>query len=462
MLHRASDTLAAKLPFFYGYLMIPLAMMLQITTSPGQTFAFSAFTPSFRQAFAMSDSHLTFAYMLGTFLAAIPLTIVGPLSDRFGLKGLSTLAVLGVSLTCWLASFATGWWNLLLVFFLLRLLGQGSLSLLGGNAISMWFRNRIGRVSALMSIGTAFAFAWVPGMIRNSIDAIGWRDTYQVIAVLVAATTLPLVLIFFRNRPEEIGQSVDGGHTHRTPTQNDKTPLAGSQQPTRTEPDAIAIAIETEPSMTFAQAIRTPAFWILAVTNLAWALIGTGVVFYLYIICQQRGFEVDVPSNLFKTFGLCMLAGQLGGGVLADFVRLNRMLGLGTAMLCLGISSLLVGRSETTLQAFAVFFGGGQGLLLAVGSVVWVRYYGRQSLGSIRGSAWCATVAGSGCGPLLMGMSLDRYGSFDPAIKLFLVTMGILAVASWFAINPSKVLNPEPSLIVPDKDLIVPGKEIDG
>lgn len=406
--------------------MIPLAMLLQITTSPGQTFAFSAFTPSFRQAFAMSDSHLTLAYMLGTFLAAIPLTIVGPLSDRFGLKWLSALAVLGVSATCWLASTATGWWNLLLVFFLLRFLGQGTLSLLSGNAISMWFRNRIGRVSALISIGTALAFAWVPGLIADSIDSIGWRQTYQGIALWVVACTLPLVLVFFRNRPEELGQCVDGAHLNRMPHSD---AVSENGKP---------IKADTEPSMTFAQAIRTPAFWILAVTNLAWALIGTGVVFYLYTICQQRGFDARVPSNLFKTFGLCMLAGQLGGGVLADFVRLNRMLGVGTAMLCIGIGSLLIGQSETTLHTFAVFFGGGQGLLLAVGSVVWVRYYGRESLGAIRGSAWCATVAGSGCGPLLMGLSLDHYESFDPAITLFLATMTILSIASWFAVIPKQ------------------------
>ncbi|TWU57668.1 MFS transporter [Rubripirellula reticaptiva] len=431
MLHRASDTLAARLPFFYGYLMIPLAMVLQITTSPGQTFAFSAFTPSFRQAFAMSDSHLTLAYMLGTFLAAIPLTIVGPLSDRFGLKWLSASAVLGVSATCWLAATASGWWNLLLVFFLLRFLGQGALSLLSGNAISMWFRNRIGRVSAMMSIGTALAFAWVPGLIADSINSIGWRQTYQGIALLVTVCTLPLVLIFFRNRPEEIGQCVDGGQPHRTLNSGAVPKNDGLDEP---------IKIETEPSLTFAQAIQTPAFWILAVTNLAWALIGTGVVFYLYTICQQRGFDARVPSNLFKTFGLCMLAGQLGGGVLADFARLNRMLGVGTAMLCIGIGSLLVGRSETTLHTFTVFFGGGQGLLLAVGSVVWVRYYGRESLGAIRGTAWCATVAGSGCGPLLMGLSRDHYESFDPAITLFLAIMILLSIASWFAVIPKRDL----------------------
>ncbi|KAA1258738.1 putative MFS-type transporter YhjX [Rubripirellula obstinata] len=428
MLSRISDTLARRLPFFYGYVMIPLAMVLQITTSPGQTFAFSAFTPSFRETFQMSDSHLTLAYMLGTFFAAVPLTFIGPLSDRFGLRVLSCLAVLGLSTTCWIASMASGWWTLLLVFFFLRFLGQGSLTLLAGNTVSMWFHSRIGRVSAMMSVGTAVAFAWVPGWIRESILNNGWRETYQSISLLVLASTLPMVLIFFRNRPEDLGQNVDGKIFSHDPDEN------------ATE-ESVSVQIKTERSLTFAEAIRTPAFWILGAANSAWALIGTGIIFYLYILCQQRGFDDQVASGLFKTIGLCMLAGQLGGGVLADFVRLNRMLGVGVVMLCIGVASLLLGsfivsQSEIMLQTYSAFFGGGQGLLLAVGAVVWVRYFGRDSLGAIRGSVMCATVAGSGCGPLLMGLSLDYYGSFDLALIAFLVILSVLTVASWFAIKP--------------------------
>ena len=65
-----SDRLAARLPFFYGYVMIPVAMMIQIGTSPGQTFAISAFTPEIRRSLELSDSRLSLAYILGTFLAA--------------------------------------------------------------------------------------------------------------------------------------------------------------------------------------------------------------------------------------------------------------------------------------------------------------------------------------------------------------------------------------------------------
>ncbi len=418
MIHAVSNRLAGRLPFFYGYVMIPVAMFVQIATSPGQTFAVSAFTPSFREALQISDSRLSLAYMLGTLFAAIPLALVGPMSDRWGLKGITLSAVMGLSGACYLASKAGGFFSLLAVFFLLRFLGQGSLSLLSANSIAMWFRTRMGRVSAVMSVGTAIAFAWIPEWISRSIAAIGWRATYQAMAVIVLLVMLPMIVVLFRDRPEDVGQAVDGVRSSDGP-QGDNESLRHAPR-----------------SLTMSQAIRCRSFSILAATNAVWAMAGTGVVFYLFTLCADRGFATEVPANLFKTLGLSMLAMQLLGGVLADFLSLNKLLGVGTVMLSVGLGVICAADTELALHGFAGLFGGGQGLLLAVGAVVWVRYFGRAHLGSIRGAVWCCTVAGSGCGPLVMGVSRDYSGGFGPALAAFFTAMCVLALAAWWATPP--------------------------
>ncbi len=412
-----SDRLAARLPFFYGYVMMPVAMLIQMCTSPGQTFAISAFAPAIRESLQLSDSQLSLAYMMGTLMAALPLSLVGPLSDRWGLRGTTFVATVALSIACWMAAQVTGFLSLLVVFSLLRFLGQGSLTLLSGNAISMWFRTKIGRVSALMSIGTAVTFAWMPQWIADSIHAFGWRQTYQGMSVIVAASILPLLVAFYRNRPEDVGQCVDG-----------MRPLgdaAGGESPPN-PPD----------SWSLSAAMRGRTFYILAATTTFWAMTGTGIVFYLFTLCDDRGLHSSVPGDVFKTFGLTMLVMQLTGGVLADYLPLNRMLGLGTTMLAVGLGILMVD-SIATLHGFAILFGGGQGLMIAVGSVVWVRYYGRTHIGSIRGTVWSCTVAGSGCGPLLMGVVHDSFGGFEPAIAAFAAVMCILALAAWWATPPT-------------------------
>ena len=102
--------------------MIPVAMLLQIATSPGQTFAVSAFTPYLRESLKLTDSQLSLAYMLGTLLAALPLMLVGPLSDRYGLRGISLIAIGMLSAACYFAAKVTNFYSLLAAFFLLRFL----------------------------------------------------------------------------------------------------------------------------------------------------------------------------------------------------------------------------------------------------------------------------------------------------------------------------------------------------
>ncbi len=412
--------MAARLPFFYGYVMIPVAMFVQIATSPGQTFAISAFTPSLRAALGINDSLLSLAYMLGTVGAAIPLSFVGPLSDRYGLKGITFVAVVALSAACYFASQVTGFFTLLAAFFLLRFLGQGSLSLLSSNVIAMWFRTRMGRVSAVMSIGTAIAFAWIPELISDWIAVIGWRETFRGIAVVLVIAMLPMIVLFFRDRPEDVGQRVDGL----------------PEPPTNQQSDGIEQNRSHARSLTMQEALRTRAFYILAATHTVWAMAGTGILFYLFTLCEDRGFETSVPATLFKTFGLSMLAMQLTGGVLADFLPLHKLLGIGTLMMSIGFGLIAFGQTESALHGFAGLFGGGQGLLLAVSAVIWVRYYGRTHLGSIRGSTWCWTVAGSGCGPLLMGLTRDYTGGFGAAIAVFFAAMCVLAVSAWWATPP--------------------------
>lgn len=418
-----SDLIARRLPVFYGYIMLPMAMLLQIGTSPGQTFAVSAFTPALLESLSLSEGQLALAYMLGTLFAAVPLSVVGPLSDRMGLRWTTILASVALAATCYFASTVDGFYGIFAAFFLLRFLGQGSLSLLSSNTTAMWFRNRIGRVSAIMSIGTAAAFAWVPQWLSQSIAAYGWRWTYQAIAACVLVGLVPMLFLFYRNRPEDVGQSLDGVRRDRI----------DPAKPT-------ALKLDSEISLSLSEALKTKSFFIIGLTSAVWAMIGTGVVFYLFTLCQDRGYADDTAANLFKTFGLCMLVMQFGGSIAADYLALNRLLGIGATMLAAGLVALRWGDSVLAMHGFALLFGGGQGLLIAVSGVVWVRYYGREHLGSIRGAVWCATVAGSGCGPLIMGQIKDRMMTYDPAIVVFLLLMIPLAFASWWIRPPESSL----------------------
>lgn len=209
-LESPSRRLAARLPFYYGWVMLPIAMLAAIATGPGQTFGVSVFNPSLRLTLGLSHSQLTGAYMIGTLLAALPQPYIGSLMDRFGIRRVMFVIVILLGLACIFMSQVQGLLMLFLAFFLLRLLGQGALTLLATNTLAMWFQVRLGTVAGIMNAGVAGSIALIPPMILVLINQVGWRGAYATLGVLVWLVMLPLLLLFYRNRPEDVGQSLDG------------------------------------------------------------------------------------------------------------------------------------------------------------------------------------------------------------------------------------------------------------
>ena len=60
----------------------------------------------------------------------------------------------------------------------------------------------------------AGAWGLVPVAIVALIDAVGWRGTYLVFAAILVGGFLPLVALFLRQSPREIGQVPDGLRFH--------------------------------------------------------------------------------------------------------------------------------------------------------------------------------------------------------------------------------------------------------
>ncbi|MEQ8789109.1 MAG: MFS transporter [Pirellulaceae bacterium] len=423
------DPVVAATPFFYGWVMLPVAMAGQIATSPGQTFGISAFNPSFLTALSLSDAELGGAYMLGTLAASPLISLVGPLMDRHGIRRVMTIVVLLFGGACLAASQVTGLFTLFLAFFALRLLGQGALTLLASNTLAMWFHDRLGTAAGVMSLGMPAAFAVVPTMNLLLIHRFGWRWAYAILGLAVWGVMLPLMLVFFRNRPEDIGQLPDGGVKPKSPSLPDRSDMSEmSPEPRLDVPD----------SLTLSEAMATRAYWILMVTNAAWALVGTGIVFHIVSLFESRGLTAAETSLFFPCFAGSMAATLFLGGMLADRVRLNLLLLVSMLGTTVSVVYLNYVADAWAVAVYAVAQGAAQGLFMVLMQTAWPRYFGRVHLGKIRGTVWTATVAGSSVGPFIMGVVKDALHSYDLAIWLFAGLYGVLMIAALFVTPPRR------------------------
>jgi MFS family permease len=410
------DPVVSRVPFFYGWVMLPVAMLIQIATSPGQTFGVSVFNPFLRESLSLSQSAFSGAYTLGTFLASFPQTLVGALMDRFGLRRTLVGVVLIFGLACFWMSQVSGVVTLFIAFLFLRMLGQGAMGLLSANTVAMWFNRRLGFTSGLMSLGMAIASGGMPALGVWLIGDFGWRWAYVILGLGVWALMLPVLGVFYRNRPEDVGQVIDG-----------KVALTEAAQ-----------QAENARAFSLPEAMKTRAYWIGAAVMAHWSMIGTGIQFHLVQIFLDRGMTTADAALAFSFLAGAGACGRLVGGILADRLPLNALLACAPAILACGVFLLLQVSNTGAILIFGCAMGFGQGMLQSVHSTLWVRYYGRVHLGKIRGSLSTIGVAASSLGPFAMGFAYDTFGGYSEILRIFLVLVATMAFVGLLATKPKR------------------------
>ena len=329
--------------------------------------------------------------MAGTMLAALPLTYVGALMDRYGPRRVLFGVVFLFGITCLGMTQVSGLVTLFLAFFFLRLLGQGAMSMMARNALAMWFNKRLGTASGMASVGLAVAIGGIPALSIALIEAYGWRGAYAILGGLVWLLVFPLLVFVFRNRPEDMRQVPDGGW------------VGDGQAPVQVE----------DPGYTLREVFRARSYWIAVCCMASWSMSGTGVQFHIVSIFAGRGLDAAAVAKMFSVYAVVMAGGRFLAGVLADRFRLNLLLSVALVAQCLGLVALNELDPVWLPLVFPIFSALGSSLLVSVGETMWVRYYGRRHLGKIRGSVSTIGVASSGVGPFIMGAAFDFFGGFQ-------------------------------------------------
>ena len=405
-----------RLPFFYGWIMLPVVMVLLVCTSPGQTFGVAIFIPYIKDSLVLTSGQLSGAYMAGTLLASLPLIWVGILMDRYGSRRVLFAVVVLFGLTCISMNFVSNLTSLFFVFFFLRLLGQGSLSMLARNALAMWFDRRLGFASGLSNVGMSLAVGAVPALGIALISSYGWRSAYAILGIGLWVVILPLLIFVFKDSPDQVGENIDG-----------KTGGIDKENPVK----------ETD-SLSMSEVMRTKSFWIVNACIASWSMSGTATQFHIVEIFSERGLgEIDV-ALMFSVFALVSAIGRIAGGILSDLLPQHVMVVLAMVLQGIGLSMLNLVVPSWLPFVFGVTSGLGSSLALAVSETVWVRYYGRKHLGKIRGITYAIGVAASGIGPFFMGVGFDMMNSFTQVIWGCAIVSIILAVFGLFATSPRR------------------------
>ena len=402
---------------FSGWRMLLLAWLAIFLSGPGQTYGTSAFVDPMIEELEMSRSLFSTLYSVGTLASAAALMLLGRQIDRRGSRAIMALAAVGLAAGAVTLGLANGPVLVLIGFGLTRAFGQGLLGLSARTLVPHWFVRQRGRAFSVLGLASTFSLALFPPFHERMISWLGWRNAWFVDAAFLALVFAPIIYIFLRDRPEDVGQYPDG------------------ERPIGDEAIAAAEA-EAERGMTLRQAFRTFPFWGLVGASVVPSLVVTGLAFNQVAIFTDKGLPSSLAATTFTVESLFALPTTLAIGWLVDRFPVRYVLLAGQVSLGLGMVALLASDGIPLALVYAALRGAAGVLWMVGADIAWPQYFGRKHLGSIRGFGIGVGVLGSALGPLPFGIVYDTFGGYTPAIASLLVLPVIAGILVWFSKPP--------------------------
>jgi MFS family permease len=410
----SSSKLPFKSSFFFGWVIVFLSALTLFFSGPGQTYSVSVFIDSYIHDFGRSRSIVSSMYSIGTLFAGLAMGVVGNLFDRFGHRIMTTLIAFVFGVACLWMSLVNNAPLLLAGFFLIRLLGQGSMGLSSTTLVPQWFMSKKGQALSFVSLGGTMSSALLPPINNWLIQTYGWRFGWQVWAFLLCTVMAPVALLFIRNSPEEFGLLPD--NRLDTYALDEKKFLK-------------------EENWTLKQAVRTRSFWLIIFCAMVPAAIGTGLIFHQVSIMSQIGLAPENAALVLSMMALVRIPVVLVSGPIADRVPIRYLLVTTTGLFLVSMIILLNADSFLLAVLYGLIFGARMGLQGVVLGVIWPEYYGRRYLSSIRGVTKMADTIGTSLGPFAFGLAYDVFGNYRQILLISLI-FPILGVVSALLSTP--------------------------
>ncbi|MEM9613104.1 MAG: MFS transporter [Actinomycetota bacterium] len=416
-------------------LVLVLATLTLTLTGPGQTIGVAVFTDHLVADLGLGRSEVSTAYLIGTLVGAALLPWVGRAIDRRGVRLAQMVIATAFAAALFGMSLVDGFVALALGFTGIRFLGQGSLSLVATVTVSVHFVRNRGTALGIFNTATGALMALVPVVVAVLIDAVGWRDAWRVLSVVILVVVVPIAAVGYRNLPR-------GSAATATPSlQADGAAPSdtSSTEPASTQPASPEPASTDGPAFERGEAVRTPQFWMLAVTNGTAGMLVTGLNFHQIDLLGRAGLSATAAAALFIPQMVGSTAAGLIVGTAADRLGTRYIPALGMGLLTAAhLLAAVVGPGPLVL-AYSVVLGATGAALRTGTSTMLPDWYGVKNLGAIQGLLNLFTVGGSALGPVALAVVEGRFGSYRPAVltlSLFAVAAAVFALQPWTTSRP--------------------------
>lgn len=356
--------------------------------------AVGVFMTGLQRDFGWSRTGISLALSVGVGVIVLMSPVIGWLADRYreahilavGMIAMAASFVLFSRMNGSLAGFTLGYGSMMVV-------ASGASTVPLARILNENFDRSRGVALGIAMVGTGLSGFLLPLLLAPYAAREGWRAGFVAMATLVLLC-VPVVLWLLR------------GARHIAPAANYPTVLSAG--------------------VSFARAVRTKAFLLMAVCFPLITLATVGVLVHFMALLADAGVPPARAGAIASVSGITLIVVRLVTGWLVDRVFAPRVAAamMAAAATCLALFALL-GPGAAVLGA--VCYGLAVGAEIDIIAYLTARYFGMRAYGRIYGCLYATVLVGSTFSPVLYGLCFDRLGSYTPAIAVSAVLLGIAA-----------------------------------
>ena len=190
--------------------------------------------------------------------------------------------------------------------------------------------------------------------------------------------------------------------------------------------DAAAAATGAAEGMSYAEVLRRPQFYQVALAGSLTYYAVLSLFSHLFLYMRSLDFEPSRASLALSTLALSGLVGKLGSGWISDRIDPYRLLRLQMFIMFAGLVGITL--VPSLIWPLLVLTGFAWGNLHTLYNYILITLFGLREAGKINGSVSVANAAGGGFGILLTGLAYDALGGYAGAFAIVCAVMFVAAL----------------------------------
>ena len=416
---------------YFGWWTVLTAGLLNMWTAGFQMWGFSALFKPMATELGFSRAATSVAASISRLESGVEGPITGWVTDRFGPRGVILCGIFLASLGMILMNFIDSLWTFYLVWGVI--VGTAANLIFttpSDTAIANWFIKKRGTAMGTKWLMSGLAGVLTLPIVARLIIGQGWRTTLLVGGIVLGSIGSPLAWFFMRpHRPEHYGLLPDGATVDEEVAGVDQTGDSGA---------VYAVAAQ-EINFTLRQALKTPTFWLLVLSQSIHGLGGSAIRLHGIPFLTDMGIDPLKAAGMVALLVAASVPMRFAGGFLGDRIskeQLRFVVGGAYLLQALGLAIFLRNQTIPMIYVWFVLFGIGDGLGITPNFLIRARYFGRKAYGSISGLSRGIMALPGLVGPIWLGWAYDTTGSYITAFVWVAALATVAAILMFFVPTP--------------------------